>query len=89
VGNRHGPDLGDVKNIPAVILSLLGSHDLHLECPAWIFTAGNGFEEISGGMIRICSGQTGCFLASQVFDTLICFEVVFDPEIFTLIVYTT
>jgi len=37
-------------------------------------------------MIRVFSGDARCFLPGEIFDTLIGFEMLLDPEIFTLFI---
>lgn len=72
------PHLGHIEDIPSVIFSLLGRHDLHVNIPSRIIFPLDGFEEILDEKVGILSGHTDGFFFGEVLDALGCFDVEFD-----------
>ena len=73
-----GPDLGDIKGVPAVGGGILGVHDLDVDGPRGEITLGNVVEKISGGIVGIRRGKLGSLGGLEVLDTLVALEVPLD-----------
>jgi hypothetical protein len=80
------PNLGDIENIKPVVLGIFFRHELNVESPGRIITFLNRFVEITSGEILILEGHCVLLLGGEIFDALVCFEMVFNVMNFTLIV---
>ena len=57
------PDLGQVEDVPAELLSLLRAQGLHVAGPRWVFTPLDSVEKILSVPVRVASGKlTGLFV---------------------------
>ena len=65
------PDLGQVEDIPAELLGLLGSKDLNVNCPARIFTALDCLEEILGVPVGVFRRHFAGFFVVESLATLV------------------
>lgn len=72
------PDFGHIKDIPLVILSIFGIHDLNIDIPNRIVSAFDCFEQVLEQIVWILSSYLCSFLSSEVFDTLLGFDVDLD-----------
>jgi hypothetical protein len=72
------PDLGHIEDVPAVLLCLLGLHDLEVHGPGRIVTILNRIVHISGMMVGVLSCNLICFRLREVLDALMALEVDFD-----------
>lgn len=81
-----GPDLGDIENVPLVVLSIFGRHNLNLDTPGGRFARGNVVEEVSGGIVTISGLDLVSLLGRQILDSGISLEVVFNEELLTLLI---
>lgn len=50
------PDLGEVEDVPAELLGLLGAQDLDVAGPRRVLAAGDGTEKVLGVPVRVFSG---------------------------------
>ena len=80
------PDLGNIEDIKSIVLGILFWHDLYVPCPRWEVLGGNGVVKIRGGEILILEGHLVEFSSSEVLDTLVSFEMVFDKVDISFIV---
>ena len=69
------PDFGHIKDVPLVIFSVLGVHDLDIDMPNRIVSAFNCVEQVLQQEIWILSGHLCSFLAGKVLDTLLGFDM--------------
>jgi len=69
------PDFGHIKNIPLVVFSILGIHDLNIDTPNRIVPAFDCVEQILQEKVWILSGHLLSFLAGEVLDTLLGFDM--------------
>lgn len=72
------PDFGHIKDIPLVIFSILGIHDLNIDIPNRIIPAFDCIKQVLQEKIRILSGHLLSFLAGEVLDTLLGFDMNLD-----------
>lgn len=80
------PDLGNIEDIESVVLSILFWHNLYVPCPRWEVLGSNGIVKIRGGEILILEGHLVLLSSSEVLDTLVSFEMVFDKVDISLFV---
>ena len=81
------PNLGHIKNIPLVTLSVLLRHYLDLITPYSSLSTVQGFYQILLGEIRVGHLHLVSFFTGKVFNSLFCLKVPFYPECFVLRVY--
>jgi len=72
------PDLGHIKDVPAICLCLLWIHDLEVERPGWEFTPVDGVEHVTGVIIWVTTGKLCCPIGGHILDTCVGLEVEFD-----------
>lgn len=72
------PDLGHIKDVPLVGFSILGIHDLDVNIPDGVVLSLNGLVQVLEKEVWILAGYSGGFLLSEVFNTLLSFDVHFD-----------
>lgn len=72
------PDLCDIEWVEAVLLGILGFHDLDIDGPGWIVASLDGIEEIAGGIVGIRAGEPLSLIGLEVLDTLVTLEVPLD-----------
>lgn len=71
------PDLGYVKDVPLELFCLLGTHQLNVDIPNWIFASLNGLKHVLDHVVWILSGNPGSFLTGEILDALLRFDVDF------------
>jgi len=81
-----GPDLSDVEGVEAVVLDLLGGHDLRVDLPARVLAALDRLVQIASGVVRVLALHALGLVPGQVLDALFGFEVDLHPEVLTLVV---
>lgn len=79
------PNFGYIKNIPSVLFPILFRHNLNIEFPN-LFIFFNIFKQISCCKIWIIFSCIS-FFSSKIFNSLLCFEMKFNPKSFTLFIY--
>lgn len=52
------PDLGDIKHCQTISLRLMRLHDLDIQAPGWILSAGNCAKQLLGMEIWVCTGKS-------------------------------
>lgn len=72
------PHLGHIEDIPSVVFSLLGRHDLHVNIPGRIVFPLDGFKEILNEKVGIFSGHADRLFFGEVLDALSGFDMEFD-----------
>lgn len=72
------PDLGHIKDVPAVILCLRGLHYLRKDSPCRVLAPLNGFEHVLDQEIWILASHRFGLLSSEVTHSLICLYVELD-----------
>lgn len=70
-----GPDLGQVEDVPAELLGLLGGEDLDIDGPAWVFTLLDRLEEILGVPVWVLAGELTGLLVVEGLVALVGLEV--------------
>jgi hypothetical protein len=80
------PDLGDVKNIKAIVSGVLFGHCLHVPSPAGMVSLCNFSIKIVGGPLRVLLSLLGSFFSSEVLDSLISLVVRLDVVDLSLVV---
>lgn len=81
------PDLGDVEDIKAVLLSVLLWHGLDKPVPGWVITLGNLFVKVVSGPLRVLETLLSSLIISEVLDALAGLVVVLYVVDITLVVY--
>ena len=72
------PDLRHVENVPAVVLCLLGSHDLKVHRPRRVIAFLNCIVQLSGMVARVLPCKLICFCLGQVLNALVRLEMDLD-----------
>lgn len=80
------PNLGDIEDVPLVLLGISFGHDLDVSSPSSSLARGNVVEEITSSMIRILSAHFLSFSGSEVLDTNVSLVVELNVESFTLFI---
>lgn len=62
------PDLGDIKNVPAVLGPFCLGHHLNLEVPLNSFSALDVEEEIASGVVRVRTLELVCSFGGQTLN---------------------
>ena len=70
-----GPDLGQVEDVPAELLGLLGRQDLHVDGPAWVFTLLDRLEEVLGVPVWVLAGELAGLFVVEGLAALVGLEV--------------
>src|SRR3989304_601122 len=78
------PDFCDIKHVKLVGFSCFNGHYLHLERPRRKVALLDGIAQISCSVVWINPLHSFSFCTSKILDALISFEVVFNPEGFTV-----
>ena len=73
-----GPNLGHIEDIPAVVFSLFGLHDLSIQRPSRVVAPLDSIPHIGRVEIGCFAGSAYAFGLRHALDTLIGFEVEFD-----------
>lgn len=71
------PNLSHVKDVPLVLLSLFGVHQLDIDVPDGIVTPLDSLEHVADHKVRVLSGDLGSFLGREVLNPLLRFDVDF------------
>jgi hypothetical protein len=74
------PDLGHIKDIPAIVLCFFRCHHLHVNGPRWEVSFINRLEEILQIVIGVDSSHPAGFFRGESLDPLVGFEVDFDVD---------
>src|SRR3990172_3330196 len=80
------PDLGNVKGVESVFLSLFRCHNLNLQPPGGMLASLDCIKEITSGMVRVCAFHPVSFFTGKILDALLGLEVILHPEVIALIV---
>lgn len=75
---RHvllGPDLGQIEDVPAELLSLLRGQDLDVDSPARVLALLNGLEKILGVPVRVLGSHLAGLLVGEGLVALVGLEV--------------
>lgn len=81
-----GPDLGNVENVPLVLVTIVNGHGLDVEGPRSATTLSDVLEEIFSGVVGVGGLEGISFTSGEVLDTRIGLEVELDPVSFTLFI---
>ena len=73
-----GPDFGQVEDVPAEFLGLLGAEDLEVTGPAGVFTILDGVEEILRVPVWIFGGHVAGFGVGEGLAALVRLAVDLD-----------
>lgn len=80
------PDLGNIEDIPLVLVTIVNGHGLDGESPGSATTLRDMLEEIFSGVVGVGGFKSISFSSSEVLDTSIGLEVELDPVAFTLFI---
>ena len=80
-----GNNLGDIKDIPFVVETLLLRNSLNFDVPLCSSSVINVIDKVSAGIVWVSSKLLSLFFA-QVFDSRSGFEVHLDPKGLTVFV---
>lgn len=70
-----GPDLGDIKDIPAILGCIFLLHHLEVHGPAGEIALGDGIEQVLDVAVRVGAIEMNGFIIRVIFDSLIGLEV--------------
>ena len=73
-----GPDLGQIEDVPAELLSLLRAQGLNVDGPGGVFAALDGVEQVLGVPVGVLRGQTTGLLVVHGLVALIGLQVDLD-----------
>lgn len=71
------PNLGHIEDVPLVFLGFFGAHQLDVDVPDGVVSSFNGFKHIADHVVGVFSGNPGGFLAGEVLNPLLRFDVNF------------
>jgi len=80
------PNFGDIKDIKSVVFSSSFRHNLDMNCPWWVISVSNVFEEILLTELWVCHLHFHGFFTSETLDTLVSLKVILDKVSFTFLV---
>lgn len=80
------PNLGNIENIPSVLVTIVNGHNLNVQSPRSTTTLSNVLEEILSSIIRIGGFVSISFSSSEILNTRISLEMKLNPEGFTLFI---
>lgn len=81
-----GPNLGNIENVPSVLVTVVDGHNLDIQGPRSATTLSDVLEEIFSGVVGVGGLEGISFTSSEVLDTRISLEVELNPEGFSLFI---